>query len=216
MNNQMIKQQILEKFSEHPKIDVAKIGVIVENGVVTLTGHVYSMETAALAERLAGDVIGVHAIAQEIKHSMSDMNEHVDEDIAKKLLSEFKRNTMVPEDQIQVHVQDGRVIVKGNVYWLYQKNAVSEVLDSIDAITDKVNQVQVVSPESDQELELHIAEKLAKIDQVNPDGINIKCESGKVVLTGVIEANVERATVLHAVKSIAGVRYVSDKLSNAR
>ena len=215
VDSQTIKNHILDKLNNDPEVDASKIGVIVDQGVVTLTGRVHSMETCARAEKLASEVLGVKAIAQEIQHEYSHSEQPDDEEIAAKILSEFKRDTMVPEDQLQVHVQDGRVVVKGDVYWLYQKNAVTVVLDSINNIKDKVNQIEVIQPESDHDLEAHIAAKLARLDNINPDGIDIKCKSGAVTLTGHIEANVERATVIHAVKSIAGVRYVSDHLSPA-
>lgn len=215
MDNQTIKQQILDKLTNDPKVDMSKIGVVVDNGIVTLTGRLNSMNECARAEMLASEVLGVKAIAQEIKHGITQSDEPEDDEIAAKILSEFRLNTSIPEDQLQLHVQEGRVTVKGDVYWLYQKNAVSVVLESIQGIVDKVNQVRVVKAENDHDLEAHVAAKLAKLDNVNPDGISISCKSGAVTLTGHIEANIERALVLHAVRSIAGVRFVADQLNPA-
>ncbi len=40
MDDKILRQFIIDEFDYEPSIDAANIGVAVENGVVTLTGHV--------------------------------------------------------------------------------------------------------------------------------------------------------------------------------
>ena len=40
MNNNILRQDIIDELEFQPSIDAANIGVAVDNGVVTLTGHV--------------------------------------------------------------------------------------------------------------------------------------------------------------------------------
>ena len=213
VDNQTVKQQILDKFNNDRYVDAAKIGVMVDNGVVTLTGHVKSMDISARAEALACEVHGVKAVAQEITLDRIPTTQSDDENIAASILSEFHRETTIPEDQLTIHVQDGNVVVKGDVYWLYQKNAVSVTLKAIDGIRECLNQIRVIDKVDDTDLELEIAAVLAKLNNTNPNAINIKCSSGAATLAGTIDSNVERASVIHAVKSVPGVRYVSDQLT---
>ena len=213
MDNQTVKQQILDKFNNDRYVDAAKIGVMVDNGVVTLTGHVKTMDISARAEALACEVFGVKAVAQEITLDRTPSVQSNDEKIAASILREFHRETAIPEDQLTIHVQDGCVVVKGDVYWLYQKNAVTVVLQAIDGIRESLNQIRVIDKVDDNDLEIEIAAVLAKLDNTNPNKININCSSGAATLVGTIDSTVERASVIHAVQSVPGVRYVSDQLT---
>lgn len=40
MNNNILRQDIIDELEFQPSVDAANIGVAVDNGVVTLTGHV--------------------------------------------------------------------------------------------------------------------------------------------------------------------------------
>jgi len=51
MSDLSLRKAIMEELEFQPQIDAASIGVAVENGVVTLTGHVSSYEQKVCAER---------------------------------------------------------------------------------------------------------------------------------------------------------------------
>ncbi len=212
MNNLIVKQQILEKYADDRYIDAAKVGVTVDNGVVTLTGRVASMGIAARAEALACEVLGVKAVALELTTDDQPVSQHLDEDIAASILNKFKNETLIPEDQLTLHVQDARVVVKGDVYWLYQKNAVSVVLQNVSGIRETLNQINIIDEVSDQDLETQISASLSKIPATTANALSVNCNSGVVTLVGTIDPNVERASLIHAVRSVPGVRHVYDQL----
>ena len=60
-----LRQSVLEELDFDPSFDAANIGVAVENGVVTLTGHVRSYAAKLAVERAVQRVKGVHGIAEE-------------------------------------------------------------------------------------------------------------------------------------------------------
>lgn len=67
MSDIRLRQDILAELEYEPSIDAANIGVTVEDGVVTLTGHVHSFAEKHTAERVAQRVKGVRAIAEKSK-----------------------------------------------------------------------------------------------------------------------------------------------------
>ena len=67
MNDKELQQNIIDELDFEPSVDSAHIGVAVEKGVVTLTGHVSSYAEKTAVERAARRVKGVRAIAQEIE-----------------------------------------------------------------------------------------------------------------------------------------------------
>ena len=62
-----IKEDVLEELAWQPNIDETQIGVLVDKGVVTLTGTVDSYAKKMTAEKAAKSVFGVRAVAEDIK-----------------------------------------------------------------------------------------------------------------------------------------------------
>ena len=67
MNDVTLRQDILDELEFEPSINAANIGVAVENGVVTSTGHVGNYAEKVAAERVVQRVKGVRGVAQEIE-----------------------------------------------------------------------------------------------------------------------------------------------------
>ncbi|WP_043352644.1 BON domain-containing protein, partial [Methylobacterium sp. B1] len=51
MGDKLIRQNVIDELDFDPSIDAAHIGVAVENGIVTLTGHVASYRSASPPKR---------------------------------------------------------------------------------------------------------------------------------------------------------------------
>lgn len=67
MSDAALKQDVLDELDFEPSIDAAHIGVAVDHGVVTLTGHVSTYAQKAATEAATRRVKGVKGIAQEIE-----------------------------------------------------------------------------------------------------------------------------------------------------
>ena len=61
-----LRSDILAELNWEPAINATEIGVIVKDGVVTLTGHLDSYAHKRAAERAAQRVKGVKALATEL------------------------------------------------------------------------------------------------------------------------------------------------------
>ena len=59
MNDKELRQMVVDELEYEPSIDAAGIGVVAENGVVTLSGHVTDYVQKVAAERAAWRVKGV-------------------------------------------------------------------------------------------------------------------------------------------------------------
>ena len=67
MSDESLRQSVLDELEFEPTVNATKIGVTVDNGVVTLTGHVGSYAEKIAAERTVQRVKGVRGIAEEIE-----------------------------------------------------------------------------------------------------------------------------------------------------
>src|SRR5512133_2741094 len=143
MNTSRLRQNVIEELEYEPSVDAANIGVAVDQGVVTLTGHVasYAEKQAALAA--VRRVKGVHAIADEIEVSYASDKKTPDDEIAKRATEILGWDTMIPRDSIQVVVSDGCVTLTGSVDWHYQKERAEEDIRKLFGVRGITNSIKI-------------------------------------------------------------------------
>src|SRR5690349_23796104 len=83
MNDKQLRQSVMDELEFEPSIDASDIGVLAENGVITLNGHVPLYAQKLAAERAAWRVRGVRAVVQDIDVRYNGMAPN-DEQIAKR------------------------------------------------------------------------------------------------------------------------------------
>ena len=135
MDDRQLQQEVLDELDFDPSIDAAHIGVAADNGVVTLTGHVFSYAEKLAVEQAARRVKGVRAVAQEIEVRYPSDKKTADDEIAKRALSIIKWDTMIPQQAVQVTVQKGLVTLAGQVNWQYQKKAAEDAVRKLSGVT---------------------------------------------------------------------------------
>ncbi|HEY5613144.1 MAG TPA: BON domain-containing protein, partial [Lysobacter sp.] len=119
MNDKELRQNVIDELDFEPSIDSSDIGVAVEKGVVTLTGHVSTYTQKLAAERAVWRVKGVKAIAQEIEVRIPSETKQTDDEIAKRAVNMLAWNAAVPRDTVHVKVQKGWVTLTGELNWNY-------------------------------------------------------------------------------------------------
>ena len=123
MTDKILRQTIVDELDFEPSVDSANIGVAVDNGVVTLTGHVASYAEKVAAERAVERIKGVRAIAENIEVRYPGHKQTADDEIAERALSILGWNVQVPKDLVKVKVEKGWVTLSGAVHWQYQRVA---------------------------------------------------------------------------------------------
>jgi len=71
-NNEDLQRDVQDAIKYEPLLHAAEIGVIVEDGVVTLSGTVDSYAKKAEAEYAAKNVSGVKAVVEKMKPATVD------------------------------------------------------------------------------------------------------------------------------------------------
>lgn len=79
-----LRQDVIDELEYEPSVKAAHIGVAVENGIVTLSGHVETYSEKQTAVTAAHRVKGVKAIADEIEVRFSSDKKTSDDQIAKR------------------------------------------------------------------------------------------------------------------------------------
>ena len=91
-----IQADMLAELKWEPRVQPNEIGVIVKDGVVTLTGAVDSFTKKWAAEEAAHRVRGVKAVANDIEVRLPSSAERTDADIAAAAVRALEWDAFVP------------------------------------------------------------------------------------------------------------------------
>lgn len=213
MNDRELRQNVIDELDFEPSIESAEIGVAVESGVVTLTGHVPTYTQKLAAERAVWRVQGVKAIAQEIEVRIAGDNKHSDDEIAKRAVSTLAWNAAVPSDAVHVKVQNGWVTLTGELDWNYQREAAENAARKLSGVTGVINNIMLKPSVAPVAVKQRITDALKRHAEVEANRIQVYVrEGGTVSLEGEVDNWDERQAVVHAAWAAPGVRMVDDRL----
>ena len=122
-SNEDLQSDVQDAIKWQPLLKAAEIGVTAKNGVITLSGSVNSFTKKLEAENAAKSVVEVKAIIEDIDVKFPNSMVKNDEEIANEVISALKWNWSVPNENIQIKVEDGWITLEGNVEWNYQREA---------------------------------------------------------------------------------------------
>ena len=213
MTDTLLRQLVLDELDFEPSVDAAHIGVAVDNGIVTLSGHVGSYAEKIAAERAAQRVKGVRGIAQELEVRYPHDKKTADDQIAERAIQIISWDAQIPSDAVMVSVQRGWVTLTGSVAWNYQKMAAEFAIRKLTGVVGVSNSIEVKPYVQTTDVKKHIADALKRHAKFESDAIRINVDGGKVTLEGKVRAWYERNLVERAAWSVPGVRAVEDHLT---
>ncbi|ALI05114.1 BON domain-containing protein [Pseudomonas sp. FW306-02-F02-AA] len=212
MNDLSLRQTILDELEFQPDIDAANIGVAVDKGVVTLSGHVRTYAQKIAAEQAVKRIKGVRALAEEIQVRLDPGEGTADDTIATRALKIIAWSSDVPIDTIKVIVQKGWVTLEGKVDWQYQKETVERAVRKLSGVVGVDNRLTLYPRVEVADIQHRIEEALKRNAEVDAKGIHVKVDGDVVKLEGRVHLWRERQIATRAAWSVPGVRAVEDHL----
>jgi osmotically-inducible protein OsmY len=179
-----LQQAVIDELSWEPSVAASNIGVTAKAGVITLTGHVGSFFERYAAEKAAGRVKGVKAVAEEIEVRLSFDNKRDDADIAAAALERLAWDSALPKDAVKVKVEKGWVTLTGQLDWYYQKSAAEENVRGLMGVIAVSNQITLKPTVNIANISDNIAHALHRNWFFEPKKIQVSAESGNVHLKG--------------------------------
>jgi osmotically-inducible protein OsmY len=212
-----LQAMVMDELAWTPNVDAAHIGVAAQNGVVTLSGIVSSLAEKVAAEQVARRVKGVQGIAQKIVVRLRTAHRHTDEEIADRALKVLNWDLEVPDEQIQVKVENGIVTLTGTVTYQFQRAAADRDIRRLGGVTDIVNLIEI-RPSADQVVDpvsVHhkIENALRRSAEMESSHVSVEVSGSKVTLRGRVKTWWERSLAESAAWSAPGVTQVDDQLT---
>ncbi|MGX5660451.1 BON domain-containing protein [Castellaniella ginsengisoli] len=212
MKDTTLRDMVESALDYEPSVDAANIGVAVDDGVVTLNGHVATYAQKLTAERVVRGVSGVRGIAQEIEVRDS-LGKHIaDDEIASRALRIIAWDVTIPSDKIQVKVQKGWVTLSGKVDWYFQRSAAEHAVRKLSGVLGVTNQIIVAPVIMASDVKRRIEDALKRSAEVEASGVTVSVKDSKVTLDGKVRSWRERKSIEQAAWAAPGVASVEDRL----
>ncbi len=210
-----LQQDVLAELEWEPSINAAHIGVEVENGLVTLAGHVDSFAAKQDAEVAAQRVDGVKALVVELTVNLLKPSMRTDADLAAAAEHVLQWTTYLPADSVKVLVEKGWITLSGTVDWAYQRWSAAGALRHLLGARGVTNDIALKSSISSSDIKSDIEFALKRLAKADARKIAVYVDGSTVTLSGAAKTWAERESARIAAWSASGVHKVIDEMSIA-
>lgn len=209
-SDSLLKQDVIRELTWDTRVNETRIGVEVENGIVTLSGTLESYAERVAAEKAAHRVSGVLDVVNDMQVKYT--GRRTETDIAKAVRHALEWDVFVPDERIKSSFSNGIVTLEGEVdYWSQREDAASAVR-GLTGVLSIVNNLRVKSSVSALQVQKAIEDALARHAAREAKDIKLEVHDGKVTLAGKVHSWAERELVIGTVRGTRGVRGIEDHL----
>lgn len=210
-----LKSDIEAELDWEPSINAAHVGVAVDKGVVTLTGHLETFAEKFAIDRVVSRVGGVRAVAVELDVKLAAGHVRSDTEIAAAAEEALRWNTMVPADRIRLKVEKGWLTLSGEVDWEFQRQAAASAVYAIQGVRSVINVISLKPRCAPENVTTRIAEALKRRAQREARDVQVTMSGSVVTLRGQVHSVSERDAACGAALRAPGVTEVIDELTLA-
>ncbi len=207
-----LQKAVLAELNWEPSVNAAHIGVAVDDGFVTLSGHVTRFGERSAAHGAAERVNGVRAVVDDIAVRLAPDAGRSDADIAAAAIDRLAWDASVPQGCIQVAVDQGWVTLTGVVQWHFEKDAAALAVRPLRGVVGLINNISLEAPASVEMISDNITHALGRSWFFDRKQVAVTETEGKVVLTGSVSSLHARQRAAETAWSAAGVTDVQNDI----
>jgi len=206
------QRNVLEELKWDTHVQPNEIGVVVKNGIVTLTGWVDSYLKKIVAEEAAHRVLGVKAVANDIEVRLPSSAERTDADLAAAVLGALRWDAAIPAGKVEVTVSQGWVTLKGEVDHYFQKRDAEPAIERLSGVRGVSNLLTVKPQLVPQDLKSQIQKALVRNAQTDASRITVELQGSEVILRGTVRSYAEKKAAEETACSASGVTEVHNRM----
>jgi len=208
-----VQRRVVDELAWDSSVDSSGISVTVSgDGVVTLEGAVPTCRVRAAAEKAAGRVTGVRAVANDLEVRLLPEARREDTELAEAAVRALRWHSSVPEDDLRVVVEDGWVTLQGTVRWQHERRAAHRAirnLTGVKGVNDRIRLDLAAQPDDVRE---QIRSAFERSARVNAEGIEVEIDGSIAVLRGEVPSRRDREEAERAAWSAPGITEVENRI----
>lgn len=212
-SDSQIQQEVIDELKWEPKVNSTHIGVAVESGIVTLSGHVESYVEKLGAEAAAKKVEGVKAIAVELDVILPWSSQKSDTEIARAAMDALQWNAYRLSDLVNVKVENGFITLSGEVPWHFERDSAEYTVKYLAGVKGVFNKIRIRPLISMNEVKTDIERALKRRAHEQAQEISVDINGNEVTLGGKVHNWKEKSLAIDAAWSVPGVARVIDKMA---
>ncbi len=218
-----IRQDVKRAMAIDPLADIRKIDVSVNDGTVMLSGTVHSWAEKQLAKRITMGIRGVEEIEDNIE--IVYIQDRSDSEIRKDVMARLEADVWLDDAKIDVEVQDGSVMLSGEIESAAQKRYASEdawVIGTINVVNESLSVTSDAATDQDREIktpdisDTRIVEAIDAGLRADPrvyeNRVDVYSSDREVTLMGRVENLRARSAAEQIAKNTHGVVFVQNRI----
>ena len=211
-SNEKLQNDVQDAIKWEPLLHVAEIGVIVHDGIVTLTGTVDSYAKKKEAEQAAKGVAGVLAVADDIEVKPDSASIKNDTDIAAEVIKALKDTWSVPDSKIKVMFENGWVTLEGTLHWNFQREAAKNAIRYLNGVRGVINTMKIEAEIKDELEQKKVEKALRRNWAIDADKIQVRVHERTVTLSGIVNSIFQKEEAEKIAWNTPGVWNVDNEL----
>lgn len=208
-----LKKDVLSELAWDPLVPEARVGVAVNEGVVTLTGHLETYAEKVATKRAVERISGVRAIALELDVIPTGAHQRSDTEIAAAVEHAMNWSTSVPPDRVKVTVEKGWVTLGGELDWNVQRRSLERMIRPLKGVVGITDNIRLKAAPIVANLSTRIQDALTRQAMREARRIEIVMDGSVATLRGQVHSWAERNTAEGATWSAPGVSRVNNQLT---
>lgn len=212
MNDLQMQRKVQNRLALNPSVDAAEIGVSVADGTITLSGTVKNFPEKWSAEQVALHASSAKRVDNRMIVNLPPDDERSDERLANLIFKVLDSNVLIPRNRVSFVLEDGRLTLKGNVDFHYQKFEAERAVRNFVGLKDVASEITVQKLASPKKVREKIERALELAADVDAEKLVVEVEGGAITLRGAVSTARERQMAEAAAAAVAGVTKVTNAL----
>jgi len=209
-DDRQIRESVVREIEWEHKITSKEITIEVRNHVVTLEGFAHGYTEKLAAEEAAKCVYGVKDVINHLQVKPGLIM--ADAELAQEARQSLQRNLTVPDTRIEISVEDGEIVLEGNVDWHFQKEAAEKAVQDLAGVKSVSNRIVVSASARAGDVRTKIEEALRRRADLDPRRIAVLTRNGTVELRGNVRSWAEKDEAAAVARAAPGVTEVENKI----
>lgn len=208
-----VQKDVLSELRSEPALNAAALGVTVHNGIVTLSGEVAVYTQKLDAVKATARAKGVRAVANDIRVFPSDSCIRTDTELAHDIFKALEWTVAVQEDQIDITVENGVVVLEGEVDHDAQRQIAVKTIETMQGVRSVINKIKLRKTASAGDIEDRIRAAFRRSAVLDVSGIHVTVKNNKAILSGTVSSLSEKEDAERTARAAPGITDIENRIA---